>query len=87
MLRPKELFQDTSVQLLADVTLAREGQVWVGTGAPASRKEAGSFFRSMQQGEIALGRPINQRFSIWTGGAIAPVHLLAVKITCVETGV
>ena len=41
----------------------------------------------MQQVKIALGRPINQRFSIWTGGALAPVYMLAVKITCVETGV
>ena len=87
MLRLKELLQDTSVQLPADVTLARESQVWVGTGVSASREEAGSVFRIMQQGKIALGRPINQRFSKWTGGAITPIYMLVVKITCVETGV
>ena len=42
MLRPRELFQDTSVQFPAHVTLAREGQVWVGTNVPASREEAGA---------------------------------------------
>ena len=41
----------------------------------------------MQQGKIAHGCPINQRFSIWTGGAITPVYMLEVKITCIETGV
>ena len=87
MLRPRELFQDAPVQLLADMTFAREGQVWVGTGVPASREEAGSVFRIMQHVKIALGHPINQRFSVWTGDAIAPVYMLAVKITCVETGV
>ena len=87
MLRPRELFQDVSVQLPADVTIALEGQVLVGTGVPASREEAGSIFRNMQQSKIALDRTINQRFSIWTGGAIAPVYMLTVKITCVETGV
>ena len=81
MLRPRELFQDASVVLPADVTIARECQVWVGTGVPACRGEASSVFRIMQQSKIALGRPINQRFSIWTGGAIAPVYMLAVKIT------
>ena len=87
MLRPRELFRDVSVQLPAEMTIARQGLAWVGTGVPASREEAGSVFRIMQQSKIALGRPINQRFSIWTGGAIAAVYMLAVKITCVETGV
>ena len=87
MLRPRQLFWDTSAQLPADVALGREGQVWVGTDVPASREEAGSVFRIMQQVKIALARPINQRFSIWTGGAITPVYMLAVKATCVETGV
>ena len=63
------------------MTIAREGQVWVDTGVPASREEAESVFRIMQQSKIALGRPINQRFSILTDGAIAPVYMLAVKIT------
>ena len=87
MLKSRELFQDASVQWPADVTIAREGQVWVGIDVPASREEAGSIFRIMQQNKIALGRPINQSFSIWTGGDIAPVYMLAVKITCAETGV
>ena len=69
------------------MTLAREGQVWAGTGVSASREEAGSVFRIMQLGKIVLGRPINQRFSIWTGGVITPVYTLAVKISYVETGV
>ena len=81
MLRPRKLFQDASVQLPADVTIAREGQVWVGTGVPASREDARSVFRIMQQSKTALGCSFNQRFSIWTGGAIAPVYMLAVKIT------
>ena len=73
----QELFQDASVQLPADVTIAREGQVWVGIGVSASR-EAGSVFRIMQQSKIALGRPVNQRFSIWTGGTIELVYIPAV---------
>ena len=76
-----------SIQLPVDVTIAHEGQVWVGIGVPASREEAASISRIMQQNKIALGRPINQRFSIWNGGAIAPVYMLAVEITCLETGV
>ena len=87
MLKPRELFQDASVQLPAGVTIAREGQVWVGTTVPASRGGAGSVFTIMQQSKVALDRPINQRFSIRTGGAIVPVYVLALKITCVETEV
>ena len=48
MLRPRELFQDAFVQLPAGVNIARESQVEVGTGIPASREEAGSVFRIMQ---------------------------------------
>ena len=33
----------------------------------------------MQQSKIALGRLINQRFFIWTGGAIVPVYMLGVN--------
>ena len=66
MLRPRELFQDSSVKLPADVTFACEGQIWVSTGVPESRKKAGRVFGYKQQSKIALGRPINQRFSIWT---------------------
>ena len=87
MLRPRKLFQDASVQLPADVTIAREGQVWIDTGVPAFREDAGSVFRIMQQSKTALGCSFNQRFSIWTGSAIALVYMLAVKITSVETGV
>ena len=58
MLRPREHFQGASVELPADMIVVCEGQVWVGTSAPASRKEAGNIFRIMQQSKIALGRPI-----------------------------
>ena len=38
MLRPRELFQDASVRLPAEMIIACEGPVWVGTSVSAFRK-------------------------------------------------
>ena len=37
--------------------------------------------------KISLGCPASQTFSIWVGVTMAIVSVLAVKITCIKTGV
>ena len=51
-----------------------------------TREKGRGILRIVKESEVALGGPVSQAFSIWTGRIITTARL-AVKITSVETKV
>jgi len=67
-----EPLQNTSV-METSVTGAYKGQVWVGTGVPASRVEARGILGVVKKNKIVFHHPVNQAFSICTDGVVFSV--------------
>ena len=87
MLWSRQLSKNTSVRPSPVQSETREGQVYVGADVPSVREAAGCFLWVLQQSKFFLCCPGVQALTDSGCFVVTPVHMLAVEVANIQTGV